>query len=62
MIEPKASTLYRLVHAVAERRCTLWLLIVLLIRRGCCARGRVEHGGQAGRLEAATLLEAVPRR
>ena len=43
MIEPKASTLYRLVHAVAQRRCLLWLFIVLLIRRrrGAWCRVRV---------------------
>ena len=36
MIEPKASTLYRLVHAVAQRRCLLWHFIALspMARRG----------------------------
>ena len=48
MIEPKASTLYRLVHAVAPqaRRCSLWFFIVLLIR--CPRRARAASWARNG--------------
>ena len=48
MIEPKASTLYRLVHAVAPqaRRCSLWFFITLPVR--CPGRARAASWARNG--------------